>query len=426
MSAVNYELKPLSDSLMKEVIAYGILEVSLEQYQIVCNKIVTFASSLGVRSYSRDLLEKFLQQIDRQVAEGGISPEYRRFQKRVVRMLAYLAETGEVNFSRAHPPARKYPVSEEISALIECIFETNSIHQKAQTDLRAPMRHLFWYADIHGCGAGKIDNFIVMKFLIDEVPVTNSGSTGRTLRCIKYITEYLKTNGHTGLTHDYTMLKLKNAHIKIIPAFSENEIARISAAVDPDTPLGMRDLAVILLGYGTGLRGADIINLKLSDINWRRQCAKVVQSKTHMPLEVVLNGTILNALADYVLHARPKCNAPEVFLTVKAPYRRLSSNFAKMVDKYCEKSGVDKIPLRAFHSLRRAFETVMVSHGVPIETASRMMGHKTIGEDKPYITHNKEKASFVAMDFADVPVTSGLYAGIGHPSRREEVSANDI
>lgn len=32
-------LKPLTDQLMKEVRAYGILEVSLEQYQIVCNSM---------------------------------------------------------------------------------------------------------------------------------------------------------------------------------------------------------------------------------------------------------------------------------------------------------------------------------------------------------------------------------------------------
>ena len=34
-----------------------------------------------------------------------------------------------------------------------------------------------------------IDDTIVMSFLIDEVPVSNGGSTGRTLRCVKYATE---------------------------------------------------------------------------------------------------------------------------------------------------------------------------------------------------------------------------------------------
>ena len=38
-------LKPLTDQLMKQVRAYGILEVSLEQYQTVCNSIVRFAQT---------------------------------------------------------------------------------------------------------------------------------------------------------------------------------------------------------------------------------------------------------------------------------------------------------------------------------------------------------------------------------------------
>lgn len=95
---------------------------------------------------------------------------------------------------------------------------------------------------------------------------------------------------------------------------------------------------------GPGCGGADIIHLKLSDIDWRRQRAKIVQTKTHEPLTVELNGTVLNAVADYVLHARPECSVPELFVTTKAPYRRLSSGFADMIDKYCRKAGVEKIP----------------------------------------------------------------------------------
>ena len=57
----------------------------------------------------------------------------------------------------------------------------------------------------------------------------------------------------------------------------------------------------------------------------------------------------------------------------------------------------------------------MVSRGIPIETASQMMGHKTITEDKPYITYNRNQSAFVAMDFTDVPITRGIYAA-GNPS----------
>jgi hypothetical protein len=51
----------------------------------------------------------------------------------------------------------------------------------------------------------------------------------------------------------------------------------------------------------------------------------------------------------------------------------------------------------------------MVSRGVPIETASQMMGHKSITEDKPYITYDKRQVAFVAMDFSDVPISGGYY-----------------
>ena len=39
-------LKPLTDQLMKEVRAYGILEVSTEQYQTSCNQMVIYARSI--------------------------------------------------------------------------------------------------------------------------------------------------------------------------------------------------------------------------------------------------------------------------------------------------------------------------------------------------------------------------------------------
>ena len=134
-----------------------------------------------------------------------------------------------------------------------------------------------------------------------------------------------------------------------------------------------------------------------------------MQSKTHTQVVSELNGATLNALADYILEWRPKCNAPEVFVTVKAPYRRLSKGFGSMIDKYCVKASVPKIVFRGFHSIRRSFETVMVSRGVPIETASQMMGHKSITEDKPYITYDKRQVAFVAMDFSDVPISGGYY-----------------
>lgn len=416
MMTESQDLQRLTNKLLEEVRNYGILEVSIEQYKNTCRCILKFANAAGQSSYSPGLLDDFQKNLDDRVNAGEICHEYRRFQKRVIRMLSSLAETGKIDFSAKKSKNAKYPVPDDISALVEDILNAYPISAKTKLELRAPIRHIFWYVLERGISYDRIDDALIMEFIINEIPKSNSGSTGRTLRCVKYVTEYLKANGNTNIRHDYRLLTLKNDHRRIIPAFSEEEISAISGSVDIETPLGKRDHAIILLAYCTGLRGADIVLLKLKDIDWRNQKVYVSQSKTYAPVVAELNGLAMNALADYVLEARPSCDAPEVFVTVKAPYRRLSRSFASMIDKYCEKASISKIPLRAFHSLRRSFETVMVSRGVPIETASQMMGHKNINEEKPYITYDKEKVSFVAMDFSEVPIRAGIYAKVASSS----------
>ncbi len=49
-------LKPLTDQLMKDVRAYGILEVSTEQYQTSCNQILNFAQLSQIDHYSPELI----------------------------------------------------------------------------------------------------------------------------------------------------------------------------------------------------------------------------------------------------------------------------------------------------------------------------------------------------------------------------------
>ena len=402
-------LKPLTDQLMKEVRAYGILEVSTGQYQNVCNSIVRFAQSSQIDSYSLELMDSYKDNLERRCSSGEICREYHRFQLRVIRMLSSLAESGVVDFSGTKSHPLKYIVSNETNSLVEKILDSYPISDAAKRDLRAPTRHFLWYAEQLGIKPECIDDTTIMSFLIDEVQVSNGGSTGRTLRCVKYATEYLKAHGNCYIHRDYSLLKLKNDHRRIIPAYSEDEISGIAKAADANTVIGKRDLAIILVAYCTGLRGKDITGIRLSDIDWHNHKVSAIQSKTHSPIVSELNGATLNALADYILEWRPACDIPEVFVKVKAPYRRLSKGFGSMVDKYCGKAGISKIACRGFHSIRRSFETVMVSRGVPIETASQMMGHKSIIEDKPYITRDKRQTAFVAMDFSDVPVSSGYY-----------------
>ena len=97
----------------------------------------------------------------------------------------------------------------------------------------------------------------------------------------------------------------------------------------------------------------------------------------------------MNAIADYVLKARPECSHDEIFLTVKGPVKPLDKRhyaLTNISDRYFTEAGVEKIPGRGFHSLRRSFATELSEAGVSLETISQLLGHKSIDEDKPYLS----------------------------------------
>ena len=57
MLTENQNLQLLTDRLLEEVRNYGILEVSMEQYEYTCRSIVRFAKTAELSSYSPGLLD---------------------------------------------------------------------------------------------------------------------------------------------------------------------------------------------------------------------------------------------------------------------------------------------------------------------------------------------------------------------------------
>ena len=413
MRAVGPDLTLLTDELVEEVRRRGMAADTVEEYRCACNGLLRFAAGRDEGSWTPGLASEYLRLLDDRLGRGDICPGYHRFQLRVVRLIASLAETGAIDFSPARGREEKYPVDGPAASAVEGILDAKCASEGSRRDLGAPVRHLLWYAAGRGVAPLEIDDELVMDFLVREVPSTNAGSTGRALRAVRYATEWLREHGGRVL-RDYSMLTLRNEARRIIPAFTEAEIRAVVDSIDAATDQGKRDRAIVLVAYCTGLRAGDVLGLRLSEVDWRNQRLTTSQSKTHEPITCELNGETMNALADYVLEARPESDAPEVFLTVHAPHRAMGrGHLGPWFDALCERVGVEKVPGRSFHSLRRSFETVMVSRGVGIEVASQMVGHRTIAEDKPYITHDAATASLVAMGFGDCPITAGAYAAGG-------------
>ena len=85
-----------------------------------------------------------------------------------------------------------------------------------------------------------------------------------------------------------------------------------TAAKNPT--LSLRDTAMFAVAASLGLRAGDIVRLTLSDIDWIHHEIHFVQNKTGVELHLPLEASVGNAIANYILHERPKTQSRALFI----------------------------------------------------------------------------------------------------------------
>lgn len=159
----------------------------------------------------------------------------------------------------------------------------------------------------------------------------------------------------------------------------------------------------MLLAKYTGLRAVDIRGLRLCDIDWHNAELNIVQSKTERPLVLPLPSDAVNAIAEYILNARPKSDSQAVFLTVRTPFRELSRSAPYIILRKCAKrAGFDwkRGDCKGFHGFRRALGANMLDKNVPLQTISEILGHSRSDSTKPYLSIDLNHLRMCALPLA--------------------------
>lgn len=399
----------LSKELKDRIRDYVNSKETLDEYGGVLGKIGRYFSSLGYDEYDSDVIRQFLDGMKGN-EQKNYSKGYVRFTERVVRIMVDFAEKGVFDFSYKPSISQLYQVNEHHRILISDIEQENGLSDSTKKGLDHLFRRLFWFVERKGLTAEQITDDLLIEFITEEIPKTVKYTMYRPVRVVKMTASYLKSQGIANLEKDFSMLKVKGQRERVVNPFTADEVNVILSTIENSDRYNLRDRATILLAYDSGLRWCDIRSLKLEDIDWNKGTVSVVQKKTGKPVFLPLSGKTMNAIADYILNERPKCFLKEVFLSkngIPRPMYGVSNN--GMLKKVILESEVNVINGRGFHSLRRAYATEMSNAGVPLETISQMLGHKSIEEDKPYLTYNREKISFLAFDFSLVPISAGYY-----------------
>jgi site-specific recombinase XerD len=159
------------------------------------------------------------------------------------------------------------------------------------------------------------------------------------------------------------------------PAWTD--VKRLIASTTGDSVRDIRDHAILILLATYGLRSGEVIALRLEDLNWERETVLVTRSKQRRSQEYPLVSEAGEAILRYLRRARPRCAKREIFLTFKAPFRRLSHGAVyHLVSTRLTALGIS-VPHHGPHCLRHACAGHLVGEGFSLKEIGDHLGHSS-------------------------------------------------
>lgn len=164
-------------------------------------------------------------------------------------------------------------------------------------------------------------------------------------------------------------------HLPPVP--SAEQVAALVAATGEDPRLR----ALVMLGYGAGLRISEACRIRVEDIDSARGLLNVRGGKGDKDRVTVLPPRLLTALRDWWRVGRPA--GPWVFPGAKGDRPLTIAGVHKPLLKARQRAGVP--PWFTFHSLRHAFATHLLEAGLDILTIQALLGHSQLKTTLTYL-----------------------------------------
>lgn len=163
-----------------------------------------------------------------------------------------------------------------------------------------------------------------------------------------------------------------------------NDVERLLASCNSTTPSGLRDRAIMLLLARLGLRGGDVVDLGLTDVDWRAATVRV-SGKGRREVLLPLPQDVGDAILAYLQQGRPRLQLPRLFLSVRPPWRAIASSatISCVVARAIRRAGVDA-PSKGAHLLRHSAATSMLEEGASLPTIGAVLRHRSIETTNQY------------------------------------------
>ena len=225
----------------------------------------------------------------------------------------------------------------------------------------------------------------IVSILEDEK--LQAASVNRKISCLRSFYKYLVRNNRVVKNPMAKITSLKTK--KKLPLFLEQaQMENLLDQMEFGTDFkGVRDKLIIELLYCTGMRRAELIGLKSSNVNKANQEIKVLGKRSKERI-IPLSQASLSLITDYEALEGVTFEGAnqQKFLLVDDTGEQMSDGFVyRKVNKYLRL--VTTIEKKSPHILRHTFATHMLNNGADLNAIKELLGHASLSATQVY-THN--------------------------------------
>ncbi len=253
--------------------------------------------------------------------------------------------------------------------------------------IEAYQRDILAFVDFLESKRIKAFEWVNKELIIDFLSLLNqqayaASTITRHLIAIKVLFRFLKREG---VIQNNITLYLQSPKLwQLIPEIlTADEVERLLEQPDKETPIGIRDRAILELLYASGLRVSELCEVKIYDVE--DDTVRVI-GKGRKERIVPVGTRALEAIDRYLLSCRDQYDSekePHLFLNLKGrPIDRIA--VWRLIKAYGEKAGIKKNI--SPHTLRHSFATHLLDNGAELRVIQEMLGHASISSTDRY-TH---------------------------------------
>jgi site-specific recombinase XerD len=243
----------------------------------------------------------------------------------------------------------------------------------------------------------------VRAFFLGRSGRCGASTAEKLVSAVRAFLRYLIAQGRCRADLDRAVPTLAHWRLAALPRpLTSEQVERVVAACEGDSPRRIRDRAIILLLLRLGLRADDVAAMRIADLEWDNATVRV-SGKGRYEVRLPLPQDVGDPRVRY-LECRPGlARSDKLFVRNIAPFGPFVSGdgVSSVVKRVLARAGV-KASAKGTHLLRHTAATEMLRQGVPLEQIGSVLRHRGVDTTAYYAKVDVSLLRQVAQPWPEV------------------------